>query len=120
MMANPLNPLANDGKRWTHEEHIVAFNLYCQLPFGKLHQGNPRIIELASLLGRTPDSVAMKLNNFASLDPSLQRRGIRGLQSAAKGVKRVWAEFGEDPERLVFESEYLLASWLGRPVEQVA
>jgi hypothetical protein len=35
--------------RWTKEQLKLAFNLYCQLPFGKLHKGNKEIIELAGL-----------------------------------------------------------------------
>lgn len=62
---------------WTRDELILAINLYCKLPFGKIHRGNPDIVELANLLGRTPSSIAYKLVNFASLDPSLQARGIR-------------------------------------------
>jgi putative restriction endonuclease len=54
---------------WTREELILALNLYLKLPFGKLHSGNPEIIHLAYLLGRTPGSIAMRLNNFASVDP---------------------------------------------------
>lgn len=111
---------SEDGGRWTYEDHVIAFNLYCQLPFGRLHHRNPQIIQLASLLGRTPGSVAMKLSNFASLDPSLQARGIRGLTGIAKGVERVWEEFANEPERLAFESEQLLAARLERPLEQVA
>lgn len=111
---------SEDRGRWTYEDHVIAFNLYCRLPFGRLHHRNPEIIQLASLLGRTPGSVAMKLSNFASLDPSLQARGIRGLTGIAKGVERVWEEFADEPERLAFESERLLAARLERPVEQVA
>ena len=37
-------------KNWTRDELIVAFNLYCKLPFGKIHNKNPAIIELAVLL----------------------------------------------------------------------
>lgn len=31
---------------WTREELIVAYNLYCKLPFGRLHNRNPEIISL--------------------------------------------------------------------------
>ena len=55
---------------WTRDELLVAFNLYCKTPFGRLHQRNPEIIRLASALGRTPSALAMKLVNFASLDPA--------------------------------------------------
>lgn len=57
--------------RWTKDQLKLAFHLYCQLPFGKLHSKNPEIIKLAQLLDRTPSAVAMKLSNFASLDPAI-------------------------------------------------
>jgi hypothetical protein len=61
------------GRTWSRDELVVAMNLYCKLPFGQLHQRNPVIIALAEKLGRTPGSVAMKLCNLASLDPSSRR-----------------------------------------------
>lgn len=71
-------------KLWTRDELILAANLYCKLPFGRLHRLNPDVINLASLIGRTPSSVAFKLVNFASLDPSLKARGIKGASNAGK------------------------------------
>jgi putative restriction endonuclease len=60
------------GQRlWTKEELILAINLYCKLPFGKLHRNNTEIVKLSAILGRTASSIAFKLVNFASLDPSL-------------------------------------------------
>jgi len=32
---------------WTRNELLLAINLYCKTPFGKLHYHNPDIIELA-------------------------------------------------------------------------
>ncbi|MDF8335267.1 hypothetical protein [Novosphingobium cyanobacteriorum] len=58
-------------KRWSEEETVLALYLYLQLPFGKLHSGNPEIQQLAAALGRSSSSVAMKLCNFASLDPKM-------------------------------------------------
>ena len=68
-------------KLWTRDELILAINLYCKLPFGRLHRSNPEVIHLAELIGRTPSSIAYKLVNFASLDPSLQARGIKGASN---------------------------------------
>lgn len=93
------------GTDWTRDEHIVAFNLYCRTPFGRMHKGNPDIIELAGLLGRTPSSVAMKLSNFARLDPAEQARGIRGLRSGSGLEAEIWAEFYSNWEQLAYESE---------------
>lgn len=78
---------------WTREELLFAINLYCKLPFGKLHSKNPEIIKLANLIGRTPGAVAYKLVNFASLDPSLQRRGIKGASHASKLDKKYGMNF---------------------------
>lgn len=107
-------------KNWTREEHVLAFNLYNRIPFGKFHSKNPDVISLAALIGRTPSSVAQKLSNFARLDPALQARGIRGLSHGAKGEEEVWQEFTHDPEGVAFESEQLLAERLEKPVEEVA
>src|SRR6266481_5338142 len=112
--------MARYGENWTREELILAFTLYSEIPFGKIHMGNPKIQELARLLGRTPGSVSMKLSNFARLDPALQARGIVGLKRGAKGEKEIWDEFRERPEALAFESQELLAKRLGKSVEEVA
>ena len=66
-------------KKWTREELLVALNLYHKLTFGQLHARQSVIVALAEKLGRGANSVAMKLCNFASLDPALKLRGIKGL-----------------------------------------
>ena len=95
------------SKLWTKEQLKLAFHLYCQLPFGKLHKGNPEIIHLAELIGRTPDAVAMKLVNFASLDPAITSTGRSGLKGASKLDREIWAEFHADWEGLAVECEML-------------
>lgn len=106
------------GQRaWTREELILAINLYCKTPFGRLHSRNPDVIRLAELIGRTSSSVAYKLVNFASLDPSLQARGIRGASNASKLDKTVWDEFYNNWDELPFESEQLRANLEGKSVE---
>ncbi len=69
-----LNSSPRDGKPWNREEHIIAFNLYSRIPFGRIHMGNPKVKELAALLGRSVGSVSYKLANFARLDPALRSR----------------------------------------------
>lgn len=105
---------------WTREDLIIAFNLYCKIPFGRIDHRNPQIIDLAKTLHRTPSSVAWKLSNFARLDPSLQARGIKGASHGSKGEVEVWEEFNENWERLAFESEGLLARRTGVPIERLA
>lgn len=105
---------------WTRKQHILAFNLYCRLPFGKMHKANPEIIELGKLIDRSPGSVAMKLGNFARLDPALKSRGISGLSHGAKGESDVWDEFANNAESLAYESEKLRAQCMGKTLEDVA
>lgn len=92
---------------WTLEQLKLAFYLYCQLPFGKLHQRNPHIVELSKLIGRTPSALAMKLVNFASLDPLIRESGRHGLGNASTLDKAVWDEFHADWERLVVECQQI-------------
>jgi len=89
--------------RWTKEQLKLAFYLYCQLPFGKLDMRTPKVISLAKLIGRTPGAVAMKLNNFASLDPAITSTGRKGLEGASNLDREVWAEFHADWEKLAVE-----------------
>lgn len=91
--------------RWTEDETKRALYLYFQLPFGQLHSGNPEIIELANAIGRTPSSVAMKLANFASLDPKITRTGRKGLEGASNLDRRIWAEFNHDWTRLILDAD---------------
>ena len=98
------------GKRWTEDETKLALFLYFQLPFGKLHSGTAEIKQLAASLGRTPSSVAMKLSNFASLDPKIVNSGRRGLDGASKLDRQVFASFQNNWTRLVDESEQLWTS----------
>ncbi|MEI7431651.1 MAG: HNH endonuclease [Betaproteobacteria bacterium] len=94
-------------EHWTKEQLKLAFHLYCQLPFGKLHSRNAEIIELATMIGRTPSAVSMKLVNFASLDPAITGTGRRGLGNASALDRKIWEEFQSDWEGLALECEDL-------------
>lgn len=98
-------------KNWTREELIVAFNLYCKIPFSKINYKHPQIIQLAKIIGRTPSAVAWKLVNFASLDPSLQVRGIIGAKNTGKLDKEIFDEFTNNWADLSYESEMLFAQY---------
>ncbi len=96
------------GRRWTRDELFVALNLYHKLTFGQLHARHPAIVALAEKLERGANSVAMKLCNFASLDPALKLRGIRGLEGASTLDRTVWDEFHENLNEAVPASEEAL------------
>ena len=103
----PFGAFPSTGN-WTFDQLKLAFHFYCQTPFGKLHERNPQIVKLAKLIGRSPGALAMKLVNFASLDPSIRGTGRRGLTGASNLDRKVWEEFHADWERLAVECERLL------------
>jgi putative restriction endonuclease len=105
------------NRLWTREELILTFSLYLKLPFGKLHHGNPEIIQLAQIIDRSANSVAMRLSNFASVDPYHQQRGIKGLTGGLKQVEPIWNEFINNKEELLFESEKILANLEKQTIE---
>ncbi len=98
------------GKFWTRDELILAFELYCRIPFRKTNTRNPQVQELATLLQRSPASIARKLGNFGSFDPNLRRQNISGLSHAGNSDREVWDEFHSDWNRLVFEAHKLKRS----------
>ncbi|MTK53100.1 HNH endonuclease [Paludibacter sp.] len=104
---------------WTREELILAINLYCKMPFGKMHKTNAAIIELAELIGRTPSSVALKLGNFASFDPTLKARGIKGASNASKLDKAIWDEFYNNWDEALLQSEVMLAQKQHSTIEKI-
>ena len=85
--------MENYGKKWTHDEVVLALGLYFQIPFGKIHSHSPEIVKLASLMNRSPASLSMKMGNFGGLDPTLANRGVGGLKNGAKIDEEVWNEF---------------------------
>lgn len=95
------------GIKWSKEETILAFDLYCRTPFGKIHQNNPDIIALATLIGRTPGSVGYKMHNLAHLDPELKKRNITALAHGSKMDSEVFYEFCDDIAELSLQAQII-------------
>jgi hypothetical protein len=93
--------------KWSREQTLLAFQFYCETPFGQLHGRNKKVIELANLIGRTSDAVAMKCVNIASLDPKIRESGRTGLRNASALDREVWDEFHANWDRLLEECEAL-------------
>ena len=98
------------GTKWSEDETILAFYYYCQISFGKIHKGNPEIIRIASLLGRTPSSVSRKMGNLGHFDPELRKRSISGLSNASKTNAEVVSRFFNNWEDLTFRANAIEAS----------
>lgn len=102
---------------WTREETIVAFNVYCKIPFKSSSKTHPMIIKYAKLLGRSSSALNMKIGNIGRLDPDLKEQGITGLIHGAKMEEVIWNEFYGNPELLAFESEKIIAQISNQSIE---
>lgn len=74
-----------------------------------MHSKNNDVIHLAEIIGRSANSIALRLVNFASVDPALKAKGIKGMDGGTKIVQPIWDEFFNNQEELLFLSEQILA-----------
>lgn len=80
------------GKPWSKREYIIVLHHYF-LHRSESHDISCRYVQkLASILGRTPASVAMRLQNFASLDPEVtkNRTGLQNIGPLGRDVFFYW------------------------------
>lgn len=82
--------------RWTRDQLIVALYLYDILPFGSFDRKNLMVQKFASVINRTPSALAMKLGNFASLDPIITSSGRKGLKGASNADRAIWDEMNSN------------------------
>ncbi|WGI21688.1 HNH endonuclease [Amylibacter sp. IMCC11727] len=93
-----------ERRNWTEQEVRAALALYLVTPFGRIHKGNPQIIDLAGRIGRTPSAVALKLSNLAAIDETLPRKG---MANASALDRQIWAEFQTEPEYVLDAREFV-------------
>jgi putative restriction endonuclease len=107
------------NNNWSKEETIIAFNVYCKVPFKSSSKTNPTIIKYANIIGRSPSALNMKIGNFGRLDPELKKQGITGLVNGSRLEEDVWNEFNDNWDKLAFESEKLIAQFQNKTIEQI-
>lgn len=101
---------------WTRDQLILVINLYNKITFGQMHSRNPAVIALAGVIDRKPNAVALKLVNFASLDPRLKQKG---MEKTSVLDRLVWKEFSSDWGEHIFESEKLLSKKTNNSLEKI-
>lgn len=114
-VAHRLESLGFDIERparnppWTEEELILALDLYVRS--GLLHSADPAVMDLSQVLNdlrihpdlpdasrfRNPNGVALKLANFAALDPNSDGRG---MTHGGKPDTEVWNRYASDEDAL--------------------
>ena len=104
------------NKPWTRKETLVAFNLYCRMPFSKVNSRNTMIVEFAEKIHRTPASLSMKMSNLAWHDP----QNPSSLRRGSKLDEEIWEQFFTHPEDLIYESEQACAFYEGKTLTEYA
>src|SRR5476651_2476554 len=104
---------------WTKEQLLLAINLYSKIPFGSMHSRNKEVIDLSTVIDRSPSAIARKLGNFASFDHKLQARGVKGLENASKLDRAVWQEYMKNWDELFIEGETILAAKKNTTIAQL-
>ena len=99
-----IEVMASARNLWTRQETLAALHVYLLLPFGQLHHRQPTITQLATWIGRTSNSVALKLVNLASLDPQVRSRGLHGMGNVSKLDQQIWSELNESWDRVALEA----------------
>ena len=99
------------GTLWSKEELTLCFFLYCQIPFSRTNRSNHEVVKLANLIGRTIGSVVRKLGNFGAFDERLAKQGIVGLIHYSKADKAIWAQYFNNWDELVKDSQSLLVKF---------
>ena len=103
---------------WSEEELILALALY--LRHGQLDDLDPLVVQLSAALNqiprhaetpdesrfRNPNGVALKLANFAALDPAYPGRG---MQRGSRRDAEVWKRFAGDEDALAATAERVLS-----------
>lgn len=89
---------------WTRPQTLAALHVYLQLPFGQLHQRNPKIKQLAAWIGRSSGSIALKLVNLASLDPLIVASGRVGMANASALDRKIWNELQANWDTVALEA----------------
>lgn len=107
------------NNKWTREELILALDLYFRLPFGRLNRSTPEVIELANLIGRTNNSVALRLVNFAACDPVIINSGHTGMPGGLSICKPIWDEYDGRKEELFYDAQQIKANLSNSSIEDL-
>lgn len=118
------DPLATANPPWDEEERALALELY--LRKGLVPKSDAELVQLSRRLRqraqekgiernaafRNPAAVALKLANFASIDPS--HRGA-GMSRSSRGDVETWESFARDRDELTRYVDHLARSGAQSP-----
>src|SRR4030042_2056000 len=81
------------GRPWSEREYIVVLHYYFQYRKEPRHFSASYIQNISRKLGRTPASIVMRMENFASIDPevNIMRKGLVHANAFCRKVFKDWS-----------------------------
>lgn len=89
--------------KWTEDEIIIAFALYCITPAKEMTLKNQVVHQLAGIIPHSASSIIMRMKNFQYLDPSVNQ----GMGHVAKADISIFNQFKHDWGALSIKAEQL-------------
>ncbi|MGY1730277.1 hypothetical protein ACI798_02060 [Geodermatophilus sp. SYSU D01045] len=103
-----MESTSSNRRNWSLDEYVVVAELYLRrLNTSNAH--NPEVIELASLINRTPAAVSYRLGNFHS---TVSGAGFKPVRGEALAVFTAMRQSPVECERLAREARGRLAAGL--------
>lgn len=84
------------GRPWIPREFHIVLHSYFEHRFASHDASSAHVRMLERLIGRTPAAIAMRLQNFASIDPEVKERR-KGLENIGLLGKEVFSKWLKDP-----------------------
>lgn len=103
----PSKPSELYGKPWSEREYIIVLHAYVANQDRPRHHLADYVKQVAGTIGRTPGAVVMRMENYASLDPTETERRV-GLVNISQLGRRVFEEWFAKPESLKACAEVLV------------
>lgn len=95
------------GTPWSEREYVIALHFYLQHRASPRHEMSSFVQELARILGRTPASIVMRMENFANLDPETNQLR-KGLTNLGPMCWKVFHDWHDHPDHLQSCAELLI------------
>lgn len=105
--------------KWSRDEFMLVMNLYTKLRYGQFNYRNIDVIKLAELIDKTPGAVAFKLVHLSRQDPKHKDR-VKGLANPGKNAIEMYNEFANNWDKMLYQSEALLAKYQNKEIEEIA
>lgn len=106
------------GRPWSEPEYRLVLDAYFKNWGRPRHENSPFVRELAELLGRTPASIYMRMENFASVDPEMSEHR-RGLVKISPLCAKVFDEWYRKQDHLRSYSEAVKRDTQGSKSDQM-